>query len=73
MYLKIIVRDDVKRICGKTTDSFLDAVDSIFYSPVYEIENEAEIEIIKNAYVANCTKVRKPIVQVVIDETSVEL
>lgn len=66
MFLEIIVRDDVKRIGGETTDAFLNAVDSIFCSPIYEITNESEIENLKTAFVANCIKVRKPIVQVII-------
>lgn len=73
MFLKIIVRDDVKRIGGKTTDDFLDAVDAIFVSPIYEIENEAEVKRIEESFVASCTKVRNPIVEVILGQTVEEL
>ena len=67
MFLKIIVRDDIKRISEKTTDEFLDAVDAIFYSPTYKIKNVSEIENLKSVFVASCTKVRKPLVQVILN------
>lgn len=73
MFIKFIVRDDVKSVSGETTDAFLKAVESIFYSPIYEIKNEAEIENLKNAYVASCTKIRHPMVQEILDKTFKEL
>lgn len=73
MFLRIIVRDDIKRIGGETTDVFLDAVDAIFISQVYESDNETEVEKLKNTFVASCTKVRKPMVQVILGETVEEL
>lgn len=69
MFLKIIVRDDVKRIGKITTDDFLDAIDAIFYSPIYKIDKESEIENIINVFAASCTKVRKPMVQVILGQT----
>ena len=58
----------MSRITAETTDMFLNAVDSIFYSPIYEIVDEAEVENIKNDFVRSCINVREPLIQVILGQ-----